>query len=89
MDFEVDHANALLNPKAPGKHHPDNLQLLLKTHNGRKNANNWPRFSLDDQKQYIQAAITLQTLVASRMNVDVEAKVQASLLNRLETVYGS
>lgn len=87
LDFEVDHATALLNPKTPGKHHPDNLQLLLKTHNGKKNASNWPRFSFDEQKQYIETAITLQTLVASRMNVDMETKVQASLLNRLEAVY--
>ena len=89
LDFEVDHAAALLNGNAPGKHHPDNLQLLLKAHNGKKHANNWPRFSFDEQKQYIEAAITLQTLVAGRMHVDVETKVQVSLLNRLEAVYAS
>ncbi len=88
LDFEVDHATALLNPKTPGKHHPDNLQLLLKTHNGKKNASNWPRFSLDEQKQYIEAAITLQSLVAVRMNVEVVGSVKNSLLQRLEAVYG-
>lgn len=87
LDFEVDHATALLNPKTPGKHHPDNLQLLLKTHNGKKNANNWPRFSFAEQKQYIEAAITLQSLVASRMNVQVETSVLISLINRLEAVF--
>lgn len=89
LDFEVDHAAALLNAKTPGKHHPDNLQLLLKAHNGKKHANNWPRFSFAEQKQYIEAAITLQTLVASRMNVEVETRVMTSLLSRLEAVYGS
>ncbi|MCB5226648.1 HNH endonuclease [Alishewanella sp. 16-MA] len=89
LDFEVDHAAALLNSKAPGKHHPDNLQLLLKAHNAKKHANNWPRFSFAEQKQYIEAAITLQTLVASRMSVEVETRVMASLLSRLEAVYGS
>lgn len=88
LDFEVDHATALLNPKTPGKHHPDNLQLLLKTHNAKKNASNWPRFSLAEQKQYIEAAITLQSLVAVRMNVEVVSSVKDSLLQRLEAVYG-
>ncbi len=88
LDFEVDHASALLNPKTPGKHHPDNLQLLLKTHNGKKNASNWPRFSFAEQKQYIEAAITLQSLVAARMNVEVVSSVKDSLLQRLEAVYG-
>lgn len=88
LDFEVDHAAALLNSKAPGKHHPDNLQLLLKPHNGKKNANNWQRFSFVEQKQYIEAAITLQTLVADKMNVEVETCVQDSLLNRLQAVFG-
>ncbi|GHW53992.1 TPA: HNH endonuclease [Vibrio cholerae] len=87
LDFEVDHASALLNPKTPGKHHPDNLQLLLKTHNGKKNASNWPRFSFAEQKQYIEAAITLQSLVAVWMNVEVVSSVKDSLLQRLEAVY--
>ncbi len=88
LDFEVDHASALLNPKTPGKHHPDNLQLLLKNHNGKKNASNWPRFSFAEQNQYIEAAITLQSLVAVRMNVEVVSSVKDSLLQRLEAVYG-
>lgn len=89
LDFEIDHATALLNPKTPGKHHPDNLQLLLKTHNGKKNASNWQRFSFVEQKQYIEAAITLQSLVAARMNVEVVSSVKDSLLQRLEAIYGN
>jgi hypothetical protein len=37
LDFEVDHAQAILNETNPGKHHPDNLQILTKAHNVRKN----------------------------------------------------
>ena len=45
LDFEVDHALALLNPDEAGSHHPDNLQLLIKAHNGKKNKKNWERFT--------------------------------------------
>lgn len=87
LDFEVDHAQALLNTQAPGKHHPDNLQLLLKTHNSRKNNNNWQRFTFDEQADYIKTAIKLQTLVSARMNIDLNSDVLDSLLSRLEKVY--
>ena len=36
LDFEIDHAEALLNSEKQGEHHPSNLQLLLKYHNGEK-----------------------------------------------------
>ncbi len=49
IDFDIDHAHALLNDKAQGKHHPDNFQLLLKYHNVKKYKNNWQRFSIDEQ----------------------------------------
>ena len=39
LDFEIDHAEALLNSSKQGKHHPSNLQLLLKYHNGKKSKN--------------------------------------------------
>ena len=46
LEFEIDHAQALLNEEQPGRHHPDNLQLLLKVHNGKKNKKNWfPKFN--------------------------------------------
>jgi hypothetical protein len=64
LDFEVDHSQALLNPDSPGKHHPDNLQLLLKSHNGKKHSKNWERFSLEEQVEYITTAINLQKIVA-------------------------
>ena len=57
LDFEVDHAQALLNPESAGQHHPNNLQLLLKNHNGKKHSKNWERFSIDEQIDYINSAI--------------------------------
>jgi len=87
LDFEVDHSAALLNPEAPGAHSPENLQLLLKVHNGKKNNKNWPRFSLDEQRAYIEAATQLQSLVSSRFDIEMENQVLDSLLTRLKEVY--
>lgn len=87
LDFEVDHAMAILNPDAPGKHHPDNLQILTKAHNGKKNKSNWTRFSIDEQIAYIEAVIRLQTIVAPKFGIQMEDTVLGSLLERLKQVY--
>lgn len=87
LDFEVDHANALLNNSEPGKHHPDNFQLILKAHNAKKNNDNWQRFTLGEQIEYIKSAIRLQELVAPRLNIEMETTVLESLLERLKSVY--
>ena len=87
LDFEVDHANALLNQDNPGKHHPDNFQLLLKSHNGKKNKNNWEKFNLEEQIEYIKTAIKLQNIVASRLSIEIENDVLESLLERLKNIY--
>jgi len=87
LDFEVDHAFALLNPIEAGKHHPDNLQLLIKAHNGKKNKKNWQRFTLNEQKEYIQKVIALQTMIASRLEISLVDDVLDSLLERLGRVY--
>lgn len=87
LEFEVDHAQALLNEKTPGKHHPDNFQLLLKAHNAKKSNNNWERFSFDEQTEYIKTAIKLQSIVSSRLSIDMENNVLGSLLDRLEKIY--
>lgn len=87
LDFEVDHAKALLNKKSPGEHHPDNFQLILKSHNAKKNNANWDRFTLDEQITYIETAIKLQELVASRFSIEIESPVLGSLIDRLKKVY--
>lgn len=88
LEFEVDHASALLNPGNPGKHHPNNLQLLLKTHNAKKGADNWKRFDLDEQINYLQTAINLQNQVAARMGIIVDNSILESLLERIRAVFG-
>jgi hypothetical protein len=87
LEFEVDHAKALLNPDAPGNHHPDNLQLLLKAHNGKKHNQNWVRFTKDEQVDYILAAINIQKIIATRFLIDCDESVLESLLSRLTSVY--
>jgi hypothetical protein len=57
LDFELEHAKALLNPTDPGLHHPDNIQLLLKSHNRMKSNYNWERFTINEQIDYIKSAI--------------------------------
>jgi len=83
VDFEVDHSTALLNQEKAGTHHPDNLQLLTKAHNGKKNKKNWQRFTIDEQIDYIKHVIALQTLIATRLKINLVDNVLDSLLERL------
>jgi len=87
VDFEIDHAQALLNDNKQGDHHPDNLQLLLKYHNGKKNKNSWKRFTFDEQAKYIKKTISLQSLVADKFNVEIDNKILESLITRLKEIY--
>jgi hypothetical protein len=87
VDFEIDHAQALLNGDTQGEHHPNNLQLLLKHHNGKKNKNSWKRFTFDEQIDYIEKTISLQTLVADKFNVEIDDKILNNLLDRLKAIY--
>ena len=87
MDFEVDHAQALLNRENPGAHHPDNLQLIIKAHNSRKSNDNWERFTLEEPVAYIETVVRLQEMVASRFESDLDKGVVESLLLRLKKVY--
>jgi hypothetical protein len=87
LDFEVDHAVAILNPEQPGRHHPDNLQLLLKAHNSRKGKNNWKRFTFEEQREYIHQVVRLQSLIASKMGISMTDELLDSLMQRLEKIY--
>lgn len=87
LDFEIDHANALLDRGRQGEHHPDNLQLLLKYHNGKKNNNSWTRFNFDEQSNYIKDAIKLQSNVANNLSIELDDFVLSQLLERLKAVY--
>jgi hypothetical protein len=87
LDFEIGHVQAILNPDLPGQHHLNNLQLLLKNHNGKKHPKNWVRFSIDDQIDYINIVIKLQFIVASTMVLQLKNSVLSSLLQRLKGVF--
>jgi len=87
VDFEIDHAQALLNDNKQGEHHPNNLQLLLKYHNGKKNKKSWKRFTFDEQVEYIKKTISLQSLVADKFDVEIDSEILTSLLARLKAIY--
>ena len=88
LEFELDHAQALLNKDSPGKHHPDNMQFLLKAHNAKKHNSNWKRFTLDEQIEYIQTVVKLQHLVADKLEIEEDDEVLNALLKRLSSIYG-
>jgi hypothetical protein len=87
LDFEFEHAKAMLNPIDPGKHHPDNIQILLKSHNRMKGSSNWERFTLPEQIEYIKAVIQVQKIVSSKMKIDLEEDLVASIIERLKLIY--
>lgn len=87
LDFELEHAKAILNSTDPGKHHPDNLQILLKSHNRLKSNSNWERFTLQEQIEYIKAVVQVQKLVSVKMKIDLHDEVIGSIIERLKMIY--
>jgi len=87
LDFELDHAQALLDRENQGSHHPDNIQLLSKYHNGKKNNKSWERFNFEKQESYIKAAINLQSNVADSFGIELDNEILSHLLSRLKAIY--
>jgi hypothetical protein len=87
LDFEVDHALAILSEANPGKHHPDNLQILTKAHNGRKNNTNWDRFTFEEQIEYMKSVIKVQKIVEHKMAVELDDALIENIISRLKLVY--
>ena len=87
LDFEFEHAKAILNPHDPGRHHPDNIQILLKSHNRLKGNANWERFTLNEQIEYIEAVVRVQKLVSNKMLIDLHEDVVGSIIERIKLVY--
>jgi hypothetical protein len=87
LDFELDHAQALLDRENQGSHHPDNIQLLLKYHNGKKNNKSWKRFNFEKQEIYIKDAIKLQSNVADSFDIELDNEILLKLLSRLKAIY--
>ncbi|RDU68624.1 HNH endonuclease [Helicobacter brantae] len=84
--FEVDHAYALKGEKQ-GKHHPDNLQLLLKMHNGAKNNKDWTRFTFEEQEKYIRNIVETQKIICERMGSKIDDEVVDLLMMRLKAIF--
>lgn len=87
LDFELDHAKALLNKEEPGEHHPDNFQFILKYHNTKKSNNNWDRFTIEEQIDYISKVIALHEIIEDKLNLKIDKNILDNLLNRLKAVY--
>ena len=81
-DLEVDHAQSLMDDEKPGRHHPDNLQLIAKLHNRIKNKESWQRMTLEEQIDYLKKLLALQALV-----FDVDEGISHLLIERLKKVY--
>jgi len=80
-DLEIDHAQSLMGTP-PGKHHPDNLQLISRTHNRIKSKKSWKRMSLEEQIRYLEKMISYhQTLF------EVDPDIFSSLVNRIKIIY--
>lgn len=87
LNFELEHANAIMNGEEPGHHHPDNIQIMTKNHNTMKSNSNWKRFSIDEQIDYIRAEVRLQKLVAERMGVSIDESILDHIFDRLKAVF--
>lgn len=87
LDFEVDHATALLNNSEPGTHHPDNLQLLIKIHNAKKSNNNYTRFDIEKQIEYIKRTYSLQFLIEEQQGEELHDNILEGLIDRLRKVF--
>ena len=87
LDFELEHAKAILNPTDPGPHHPDNMQILLKSHNRTKSNSNWPRFTIKEQIEYIEAVVKVQKIVSQKMGIEMEDDVIQSVIERIKVIY--
>ncbi len=87
LDFEVDHAKALMNPIDPGNHHPDNLQILSKRFNGIKNSKNWDRYSWEEQEEHIRDCVDPYLKNRERLDIDGTKEDLDYIIDRLKKIY--
>ena len=78
-DLEVDHATSLFEG---GRHHPDNMQIISKTHNRIKSKSSWNRMSLEKQIEYLRRLKEYHSVL-----FDVDDEIFESLMGRLQKVY--
>ena len=87
LNFEVDHAQALLNMENPGQHHPDNLQILIERRNRIKGSNNWDRYSIDKQEEHLRYHVADHLEEGDLLGVTGCNEILEALIHRLRLVY--
>ncbi len=78
-DLEIDHARSLSNG---GKHHPDNMQLISKTHNRIKSQKSWTRMSKEKQIEYLEKLKDYHSVL-----FQIDESIFDALIARLKQVY--
>lgn len=87
VSLVIDHAEALMNKDKRGKHHPDNMQILIHGHNVKKSNSNWKRFSFDEQITYLKKINESYLLISNVNGMSIENETIDRLFERLKTVY--
>lgn len=52
-----------------------------------KSNNNWDRFTLEEQVEYIKASVRIQKLVSNKMKLDLDEEVIEQIIERLKQIY--
>jgi hypothetical protein len=86
-DFELEHSKAIMNSQDPGDHHPDNIQILLRSHNRTKSDSNWVRFSVEEQLDYITKIVQVQMIISEKMKVDIDKDVLEIIFGKIKNIY--
>jgi len=85
--FELEHAKSLMNKEDAGDHHPDNIQILLKTHNRSKSGKNWNRFSVEEQLDYISKVINVQKIISTKMGIEIDEEVLDMIFDKIKKIF--
>lgn len=86
-DFELEHAKALMNKDDTGDHHPDNIQILLKSHNRTKSGKSWKRFSVEEQLDYITKVAKVQKIISGKMGIEIDDEVLDIIFDKIKRIY--
>lgn len=84
INFELEHAAPL---KGGGKDNPNNMQILIKAHNGKKSTSKWTRFTLEEQIDYIRALIDIQKNLEKKMGVKLNDKIIEMVIANLRNIF--
>lgn len=86
LNFTLHHAQSLSKSKSSGRHHVENLQLLIKEHTAVKKDGS-QKFSIEEQKAYVKRVISVQMMLDKSIDINLTDEVLEMLLDRLEKIY--